>query len=187
MQIEMKYLKTKQNEKNMKMAEKAEMADPSLRHDLIETVDVFEESGVSKGPKGKHSLVSTEPKNKGLITELTDDDEKILEGHIFELRKAKLAIEQKQYQRGMDILSRLQKSPYRQIQVRAQFLIAESLFLQEEFDLALQAYEDIIQKSAFSGLVLKTLQKAIVCTKKLGIKDKEDRYYSILHDFFEGT
>ena len=88
---------------------------------------------------------------------------------------------------AMDILIKLQKSSYRQIQVRAQFLVAKGLFLQEEFDLALQAYEDIIQRSAFSGLVLEALQQAIVCTKKLGIKDKEDRYYSMLHDFFEGV
>ena len=189
LQSEFKYLKTKENEKNIRIAEKAAMAEPSLGVKPIETVDVFSEEGVSKSKKveEKRRPVSTTTGNKGFITELSDDDEKVLETHIFELKKAQVAVEQGQHQGAMDLLGKLQKSPYRQIQVRAQFLVAESLFLQEEFNLALQAYEEIIQKNAFSGLVLKTLERVIICTRKLGIKDKEDRYYSILHDFFEGT
>ena len=49
----------------------------------------------------------------------------------------------------------------------------------------MQVYEEILQKDAFSGLVLKTLGRLVVCSTKLKLKKKEEQYYSVLHDFFE--
>ena len=84
----------------------------------------------------------------------------------------------------MNLLKNLQKSKHKQIQVRAQFFMGEALFLQGEFDLARQAYEEIIQKNAFSGFVIKTLERLIACAEHLGMKEKKEQYHSILYDFF---
>lgn len=187
LQDELRDLKTRQNEKNREVDKQVEIADSSSRRESVRTVDVFSEGGISPKQAAKKRLVPVDSKASDFVTELTDHDAKMLEIDIFELNKARTALEQGQYQQGIDILGKLQKSRYRQIQVRAQFLIGENLFRQEEFNLALQAYEEIIHRNAFSGLILKTLERAIVCTEKLGIKDKQDQYYSILHDFFEGS
>ena len=72
----------------------------------------------------------------------------------------------------------------RQIRVHAKFYIGEILFRQQEYDLAMQVFEEILDKDAFSGIVLKTLGRLVTCSKKLKLKKKKDRYYSMLHDFF---
>ena len=171
---------------------------PSPPVEFVQTVDVFAEGeGEGEGEREKEighkevikdisTLGPIAQRDTNFITDLNDQDVKKLESDLFELRKAQAALNKGEYQQGIDILNNLQKSPYRQIQVRAKFLISEGLFNQGEFDLAMQSYEDIIQRSAFSGLVIKALERLIECAKKLKIDKKRDRYHSILHDFFEG-
>ena len=118
--------------------------------------------------------------------EMAEGDIKAQETDIFELNKARMALQQGDHPKSMEILQRLQKSPYRQIQVRVQFFIGESLSQQGEFDLALQAYQNIIQQHAFSGLVIKALERIVVCTEKLKINDQREHYLSILGKF-QGT
>ncbi len=79
----------------------------------------------------------------------------------------------------------LEHSKVRQIAVQAKYYIGMILFKQSEFDLSMQLFEEIIRKDAFSGVVLKALGKLIVCTEKLKLSKKRERYYSMLHDFFE--
>jgi hypothetical protein len=59
------------------------------------------------------------------------------------------------------------------------------LLEKQHFDLALQVFEDIINKSAYSGVVLDALKHAVVCTDKLGIINKKEQYMSMLNDVFE--
>ena len=63
--------------------------------------------------------------------------------------------------------------------------MGEILFSQGEYDLSLQIFEEILERHAFSGLVIKTLGRLIVCSEKLKLVGKQEKYYSILHDFFE--
>ena len=51
----------------------------------------------------------------------------------------------------------------------------------------MQIFEEIIEKDAFSGTVIKALGRLIVCSEKLKLEKKKERYYSLLHDFFEST
>jgi hypothetical protein len=61
------------------------------------------------------------------------------------------------------------------------------LFRQGEFDLSMQVFEEIITKYAFSGVVIKTLGRLIVCSERLKLAKKREQYFSILHDFFESA
>ena len=71
------------------------------------------------------------------------------------------------------------------IKVRARLQIGELLLGKQQYDLALQVFEDIIAKSSYSGSVLDALRYAVVCTDKLGIQNKKDQYTSMLVDVFE--
>ncbi len=71
------------------------------------------------------------------------------------------------------------------VQVRARLQVGELLFSKQQFDLALQVFEDIITKNAESGIVLDALRYAAVCSDKLGLTTKKDQYASMLNDVFE--
>jgi TolA-binding protein len=139
--------------------------------ELVETVDVFGK-GISKPAKTK-AIVSS------------DYDSVDVQGQIEQLQKAKRYMAQNKMDSALNEFKLLENSPVRQIQVRARFNIGELLFRQGEFDLAMQVFEDILQKDAFSGIVIKTLGRLIACSEKLKLKKKQEQYYSILHDFFE--
>jgi TolA-binding protein len=83
------------------------------------------------------------------------------------------------------IFQQLENKAIPAIQSRARFQIGEILFSKQQFDLALQVFEDIIHKQAHSGVVLDALQFAMISSDKLGIKNKKDQYASMLNDVFE--
>jgi tetratricopeptide (TPR) repeat protein len=143
--------------------------------DLAETVDVFSKKNA--------------PEIKGLSSKVTtpdlDYDEMNIGSEITDFRRATTLMHQNKFDSALNEFKILEGSKLRQISVRAKFSIGELLFKQGEFDLAMQVYEEILQKDAFSGLVLKTLGRLIVCSSKLKLKKKEEQYYSVLHDFFE--
>lgn len=152
--------------------------------ELAQTVDVFAEQ---KANAQGNLNVEVAPVVDQFVTDIDADHARLLEAEIFELQKAESLMNSGNYADALIILRKLQKSKYKQIQVRAQFTVGEVLFSQNEFDLAMQAFEEVINRHAFSGVVLKTLGRLIVCTDKLKLKEKQDQYYSILHDFFEGA
>ncbi len=139
--------------------------------ELVETVDVF-----GKG------LTKPTP-NKAIVS--SDYDSVDVQGQIEQLQKARKYLSQNKMDAALNEFKLLENSPVRQIQVRARFNIGELLFRQGEYDLAMQVFEDILQKDAFSGIVIKTLGRLIACSEKLKLKKKQEQYYSILHDFFE--
>ncbi len=71
------------------------------------------------------------------------------------------------------------------LQARAKFQIGELLMKQNQYDLALQSFESIIQKHANSGVVIDALRNAAICGDKLGLATKRDQYSSMLKDVFE--
>lgn len=83
------------------------------------------------------------------------------------------------------IFQQLEEQASPAIQVRAKFQVGELLYARQQFDLALQVFEDIITKQAHSGVVIDALKYAVVCTEKLGIQNKRDQYTSMLNDVFE--
>jgi lipopolysaccharide biosynthesis regulator YciM len=113
----------------------------------------------------------------------TDD----IDGQITRLREAQEAIKVNKFETALVTLKDLENSEERQIAVRAKMMLGDLLFNQGEFDLASQVYEEIITKHAFSGFVLKALGKLVACSEKLKQPEKQAKYYSLLHDFFEAT
>ncbi len=109
----------------------------------------------------------------------------VIEQQIQLLRDIKQQIEQKEFAMALENIKQLEGSPVRQIAVRAKYFQGEALFHQEEFDLAMQAYKDIVSQHAFSGLALSALKRLILCSEKLELEEERKKYHSILHDFFE--
>ena len=189
LQNEIRDLRSTQREQANDLIEK----EGGLGPELVQTVDVFAQEknigqrdlqSVNAGEPAPASPAVQEPEAVAVVTDLSDHDAAVLESQLFDIRKAQSVFAQGNYQEGMDILKSLQETPYPQIRVRAQFLMSEGFFSQGEYDLALQGYEDIIHRGAFSGLVIRALKRLVDCTEKLGIEDKRARYRSML-DFFK--
>lgn len=151
----------------------SELKDVSPQSDspLAETVDVFAKTQ-SPAPMSLSKGVST----------LNPD---LVESQIEQIRKASALINENKLDAGLKIVKGLEGSSVRQIAVRAKFLLGEILFKQGEYDLSMQIFEEVLTKHAFSGVVIKTLGRLIVCAEKLKVDEKKEKYYSILHDFFE--
>lgn len=137
--------------------------------ELAETVDVF-----ATGNTAAQTKVASE-----------DYSNVDVEAQIRSLQTADGLVMQNKFDEALNMLKSLEKSPVRQVRVRARYLVGESLFKQGDFDLSMQVFEEIIQKEAFSGMVLKALGRLIVCSEKLKLDKKKEQYYSLLHDFFE--
>lgn len=149
--------------------------------DLAETVDVFakqQQKRESKGSSSKKMTASPQISSQ-------DIDSGLIEEQIQILRKIEERVAQNRFNEALQEIKKIEDSPIRQINVRAKFNLGEVLFAQEEYDLAMQIYEEIIKEDAFSGVVLKTLGRLIVCSENLKLDKKRDTYYSILHDFFQ--
>lgn len=147
--------------------------------DLAETVDVFQQASQQKTSGPSSAGLPVTPMSTGSL------DEGLIEDHITKVRRAEKLVSQNKYDASINLIKELEKSPVRQVVVRAKFLMGEILFGQGEYDLALQVYEEVLTDHAFSGLVIKTLGRLIVCSDKLKLAGKQEKYYSILHDFFE--
>ncbi len=82
------------------------------------------------------------------------------------------------------IFQQLETQAVSPVRARAKYQIGEMLLGRGQYDLALQVFEDIINKNAESGVVLDALKGAVVATDKLGIPNKKDQYSSMLNDVF---
>lgn len=113
----------------------------------------------------------------------TDD----IDDQIAKLREVQELIKVNKFDNALTLLKELEGSKEKQIVVRAKIMLGDLLFNQGEFDLASQVYEEVVKKYAFSGYVLKALGKLVACSEKLKQPEKQAKYYSLLHDFFEAT
>ncbi len=108
-----------------------------------------------------------------------------IDEQIQNLRDVQNLIKVNKFENALTILKSLEKSKEKQIVVRAKYMLAELLFNQGEYDLAMQVFEEIVNKYAYSGYVIKSLGKLVACSEKLKLPEKQAKYYSLLHDFFE--
>lgn len=156
------------------------------KNTLMETVDVFEDkmgmgikgTAVSPVVAGKSESMMGNADNRPPLADKLEND-------ILELKKSMSLASQGKFDNAIRGLQPLTKSSSKQVQVRAKFGMAEILLAQREYDLALQAYEDIISNYAFSGLVINALKKAAGCAEKLNLSDKKAQYESLIKDVFE--
>jgi len=137
--------------------------------------------GVDVGQEVKGPAV---PDSMGVKTVNNTDE---IDDQISKLRDSQELIKANKFEAALTLLKELEGSKEKQIVVRSKMMLGDLLFNQGEYDLASQVYEEIINKHAFSGFVIKALGKLIVCSEKLKQEQKQAKYYSLLHDFFEAT
>ena len=159
---------------------KAPEVEPELPLDnapsLADTVDVFADDGPGMKKPNVVELGKFSARDRFPVSINTE---------INQLKEAQNARRVGDINGAMKIYRIIEKSSNEQVKVRAKYNIAEILFDQKDYDLAMQAYEEIINSHAYSGLVIKALGRLIACTEKLKLKEKKEKYYSILHDFFK--
>jgi len=107
-----------------------------------------------------------------------------LESQVSAYRKG-LILEQSNPTEALKLFQMLDAKAAPPVQVRAKLHVGELLMKQNQYDLALQSFEDIIQKHAHSGVVIEALRNASICGDKLGLANKRDQYSSMLKDVFE--
>jgi hypothetical protein len=95
-----------------------------------------------------------------------------------------LALKSTNQSEATKIFQQLEAHGIGPVKVRAKFQIGSMLLEKGQFDLALQVFEDIINKHSESGVVLDALQGAVVASDKLGVVNKKEQYMSMLNDVF---
>jgi TolA-binding protein len=161
--------------------------DPSELVNRIDSAipDVANLDGVDAlGSKPAVSAGPAVPTSMGVKTVNNSDE---IDDQIARLREVQELVKVNKFEAALVILKELEGSKEKQIVVRAKMMLGDLLFNQGEFDLSSQVYEEIINKYAFSGFVIKALGKLVVCSEKLKQPEKQAKYYSLLHDFFEAT
>lgn len=140
---------------------------PMLTNDLeTETVNVFP---------------MAEPSREKEATELVIP--KDIESQLSLYRRA-IALKERNPGEATKLFQQLENHGIDAVQARARFQIGEMLLAKDQYDLALQVFEEIITKNASSGVVLQALDGAVKASEKLGLANKKDQYKSMLNDVF---
>jgi len=147
---------------------------PGQAKDFVKGVDTF------KNSPGKKKLPNINLDKNERQSYIIKD----VESDLKKLFKAYRYLNQNKLNKSLKTLRLLETSSVRQIRVHAKFYIGDILFRQQEYDLAMQIFEEILDKDAFSGIVIKTLGRLVACSEKLKLPKKKERYFSMLHDFF---
>lgn len=130
-----------------------------------ETVDIF-------APAGNQTAASTASLPGDIESELS-------------LYRKGLMLKNSNAGEAVKIFQQLENSKTPSVKVRAKFQMGEMLYSKQQYDLALQVFDDIITREAHSGVVLDALKYAAICSDKLGVAQKRDQYTSLLKDIFE--
>lgn len=117
--------------------------------------------------------------NAGAATDLPKDVESQLA-----LYRRGLALKASNSGEALKIFQQLETQAVPAVKVRAKYQIGDMLLGKTQYDLALQIFEDIINKHAESGVVLDALKGAVVASDKLGIVSKKEQYSSMINDVF---
>jgi len=107
-----------------------------------------------------------------------------LEGQLMNYRQA-VAMQEQNAGEAMRLFASLARGAAPAIRARSQLRMGEILMKQGEWDLAMQAFDEIITQQAHSGAVLDALRHLVVCSDKLGLAQKRDQYQSLLRDVFQ--
>lgn len=144
----------------------------------VETVDVFGDKGIAGN--GNAPVVLAAP-----VVYSSDMSDIAVNEAIAKYRKANLLVQNKNFSDGLKIYQDLERTAPTAIAVRAKYKIGEILIAQNEYDLAMQVFEDIVNRYGRSGVVINALKNLVICADKLGQQQKKDQYMSLLKDVFE--
>jgi hypothetical protein len=107
-----------------------------------------------------------------------------LEGQLMNYRQA-LSLQEQNAGEAMRLYASLARGAAPAIRARSQLRMGEILMKQGEWDLAMQAFDEIVTRQAHSGAVIDALKHLVVCADKLGLAQKRDQYQSLLRDVFQ--
>jgi len=141
---------------------------------LEETVDLFSEVKPFKGTKTNKAI-----KKNNLETSAD------IQSQLDLLSTASSFISKNEFDKAMAKLKLTESSSINVIAAESKFLIGEIMFKQNEYDLAMQLFEEIIFKYAETSIVLPALKKLIICTQKLKLSSKNAKYSSYYYDLFK--
>lgn len=149
-----------------------EMVKDSGRDELItEVVDLSSLTNNSSRPEVAENLssaVAAAPMNPS-------DVEKEVDLY----QKAVLLKNNGNYNESIKIFNRLGQASSKQILVRVKQQLGEIYQAQGQFDLAIQMYKEVIEKYAFSGIVINALTGIVECYDKMGMPSEKLKYQSL--------
>ncbi len=156
--------------------------DSSKDSGLVDTVDVFDyddETNKSSSP----SLNVDPTKNTVEINSPPPSIEQnnLIINKFFDAKKDYI---NNNLKASLPKMKELERSSNDQVRVRALYYIGKIHMEQREYDLALQVFEELIERAAYSSYVLSTLKELVKCTEKLKLQKKRARYESLLKDVF---
>lgn len=80
---------------------------------------------------------------------------------------------------AIKILNRLNQAKSKQVLVRVKNQLGHIYQAQEQYDLAVQVYKEVIENYAFSGVVIESLSGIVECYDKLGLSNEKLKYQSL--------
>lgn len=148
----------------------------NLVSDLAATPQITN-SGIENGSRVE--TVDVFASQKTAAIELGDIESQLMKYRQAETARGTAPIE------ALKIYQQLALSGAPSLKAKSQLKMGEILLQQGEFDLALQSFEVVITKLAYSGVVLEALRNAAICCERLGLTQKKDQYLSLLKDVFQ--
>jgi len=143
----------------------------------LESTPQITNNGVENGPRVE--TVDVFSSQKTTAQDLGD-----IESQLMKYRQAEV-IRTTAPAEALKVYQQLALSGAPSLKAKSQLRMGEILLTQGEFDLALQSFEVVITKLAYSGAVLEALKNAAICCEKLGLTQKKDQYLSLLKDVFQ--
>jgi tetratricopeptide (TPR) repeat protein len=124
--------------------------------------------------------------SKPVIQEVTKptSSNKAFEQELFLYKKGRELAAKSQFPEALKIFQSLNQSQFNQIAIRSKYQTGKIHLGQNQFDVALQVFEDVINSGAFSSIVIDALKAAVICSEKLGATQKLAQYQSLLVDVF---
>ena len=93
--------------------------------------------------------------------------------------------DEKKYLAARKLFEQTSTSSFSQIKVRSRFYLGRTFMMEDQYDLALQMFDEVITSHAYSSYVFEALRFGAECAKKLKQETKYQEYVSLLQDVFK--
>jgi TolA-binding protein len=162
----------------------------------VETVDVFENlvQDQKKSPSKPEMAKVEAPAKEAMVipaaamsSSSEGSEENRINEDVLYYNKAVALLENNEIQKALQAFQVLSKNDIPQVRVRAKFQMGRIFMKNNEYDLAMQMFEEILSQHASSGMVIHSLKSLVECSRALGLKSKEKKYTTILRDIFDIT
>ncbi len=176
-QLLLKYEELSKKYENLK--EKPASSEGSLVDELQKTQTENFSQGSSNLETETVNVFPTTEKTNSMPVEVPEDVESQLN-----LYRRGISLKQTNPGEATKIFQQLENQAISPVRARARFQVGDILLTKGQYDLALQVFENLINKNSDSGIVIDALRGAVTASDKLGIVNKKDQYTSMLKDVF---